>query len=247
MRKAWRLRIPRFLLAAGMAALVAGAGVVAAGAANSRQKAKLVFTKEGPGRPTGLTLDINYRNPDDPGGKPPAVRRVVTTLAKGARYDTSVPALCEASNAELMAEGAAACPRRSRVGRGQVRVDTGVPGPGRFVEANIVFLNNTDQLIYVNTVRGTGARSVIRARVTRRRIITNVAPLPGTPPDGGSVDTVHVDDFTITRNHGRRAYIRTPRRCPASGRWTNAVTFTYHDGVKQRVESRSPCRRPNRS
>ena len=54
--------------------------------------------------------------------------------------------------------------------------DVGVPGPGRIVTADTEFFNNAEdpegEFIYLNTVRGTGARTVVRADVTRRRTIT---------------------------------------------------------------------------
>ena len=85
----------------------------AAAAAEVRQTARLRFTTPVPGAATGTVLDIEYRDPADADAKPPAVRRVVTDARPGARYDTSVPAACEASDAELMLQGAAACPERS--------------------------------------------------------------------------------------------------------------------------------------
>src|SRR5204862_7227389 len=115
----------------------------------SRQTAKLKFTRHAAGKPTALRGHIDYVNPDDPSAKPPAVREVDITLARGARYDTSVPDLCTASDAELMLLGAAACPDRSVVGHALVTVDTGVPGPARIVTADVDFLNNTGQMIYV--------------------------------------------------------------------------------------------------
>jgi hypothetical protein len=244
-------RVLTAILAAG-AALAAGQAVSTAGTYTTpdqtRQTANLVFKNERPGKPTGLTLDIDYVNPADPEAKPPAVRRVVTVLAKGARYDTSVPELCEASDAELQAMGESACPQGSKVGKGEVTVDSGFPGPGRIVNATVDFFNNTKELIFLNTVSGTEARTVIRGQMTRRKITTDVQMLPGTPPDGGAIDTVHIDDRRIVAGKGaeRSAYITTPGRCPRDGDWTNRVRFTYSDGVTQVVKSDSPCEDPKR-
>src|SRR5207237_5980407 len=101
----------------------------------------------------------------------PAVRRVVLSDAPGTQIDTSVPQLCTASDAQLMLLGGAACPAGSKVGQGVVTVDSGVPGPGRFVTADVDFFNNTHQLIYLNTIRGTSARTVIRASVTSNQVV----------------------------------------------------------------------------
>lgn len=217
----------------GPVAAIAGSG--------SRQKAELTFTTEKPGRSSGLELSIDYRNPDDPDGKPPAVRQLVEKLARGARFDTSVPRLCRATDAELIAEGADACPQDSRVGRAVITFDSGFPGPARFVVVDIVLLNNTDQLIFLATPRGTGARVVSRSSVSRRRITGTVPTLPGTPPDGAAVDTAEARLDSIERDG--RAYIRTPRECPRDRRWVNRIRFTYADGVSQVDRTVNRCRR----
>ena len=213
-------------------------------AGGSRQESKYDLTEQRTGKPAGERFRFDYRNPGDPDGKPPAVEKVVTALPRGGRYDPSVPGSCTASDAELIAMGAAACPGDSALGGGVVTVDTGVPGPERFVTADVEFFNNEEdpegEFIYLNTLRGGDARTVIRADVTRRRTITVVTPLPGTPPDGGSIDTVDVKVAKVVR--GGSAYITTPRDCPARGFWRPRVRFEYQDDVKQTVVDREPCR-----
>jgi hypothetical protein len=224
---------------------LAGAGPTRA-ATGSRQSAKSVFVEKRPGVPSGLAFDVDYVNPSDPGGKPPAVRTVDERLAPDARFDTAVPALCEASDAELTAMGESACPPGSKVGTGYIRIDTGFPEPNRFFDVDVTFLNNTDQLIFLSTERKTGARVVSRATIDGGRLTSTAPPLPGTPPDGGAIDVVHTRLDAISREVGgvRRGYITTPSVCPRDGAWTNTLSFTYADGVTQTVTSRSPCTRP---
>ena len=232
-------------MAAIVCVLALGAATAGALAASGAyQTARAGFKQHFPGRPTALRLDIDYVNSADPNAKPAAVRKVIVRLARGAHIDTSVPALCEASDAELMAVGPGACPADSRVGRGEVTVDTGFPGPGRFVDAHVDFFNNADELIFLNTVKGSDARTVIRARVGRRSTVTESPMLPGTPPDGGAIDTVHIVLSAIATRAGgeRRGYITTPPRCPASHHWVNAVTFGYDNDVTQTVRSKIACR-----
>jgi hypothetical protein len=209
----------------------------------SRQTATFTLAEQRPGASTALSFSVDYVNPADRAAKPPAVRRVVETLARGARFDTSVPAQCLATDAELMLLGEDACPPGSKVGAGFIRIDTGFPGPNRAIEADIVFLNRTGQLIFVNTDRATGARVVARGTIEGGRLTTNAPPLPGTPPDGGAIDVVRTRLESISRLVGgvRRGYITTPASCPPSRSWTNTVSFTYADGVTQTVASRSPC------
>jgi hemolysin type calcium-binding protein len=226
----------------------------AAGGAQSgsRQSAELSFLEWEPGASTGFTLNIDYVNPSDPSAKPPAVRKVVEDLAEGSQIDTSIPARCAASDPQLMVQGADACPPGSRVGTGTITIDTGFPGPGRFVVADVVFLNNTDQLIFLSTERGTGARVVTRSAIEGSRIVNDAPPLPGTPPDGGAIDVVQVRIDEVSRVVGgvRRGYITTPGACPDRRFWVNSVTFAYADGASQTVDTQSSCvkgdKRPGR-
>jgi hypothetical protein len=205
-----------------------------------RQTATLMFAERQPGAPSALNFQIDYRDPEDPEGKPPAVRKVVSTLAAGARFDTAVPARCQASDAELVAQGDAACPE-SRVGGGFVRVDTGLPGSNRFLDTDVSLLNAADELIFVFTDRASGARVATRAEVGEASTTTQAPPLPGAPPDGGAVDIVDLRLDRISLAGGERAYIRTPDACPAGGVWTNTVEFTYADGITQTTVTESPC------
>ncbi len=45
------------------------------------------------------------------------------------------------------------------------------------------------------------------------------------------------------RSLGRRAYLRTPRRCPSTGVWTFKARLTFADGGVERNVHRMPCRR----
>jgi hypothetical protein len=231
----------RLIAGALGAVLVGGAAVALAG--GSRQEAGYKLGSHQPHHGTSEHFVFDYRNPGDPSAKPPAVRRVVSILPRRARYDTSIPGSCTADDAELMAQGAGACPKGSGIGGGVVTVDTGAPGPGRIVTADVEFFNNEGdpdgEFIYLNTVRGSGARTVIRADVTRRRTVTEAPMLPGTPPDGGAIDTV---DFKVAAVHSKSGdYITTPRTCPDPGFWRTKVRFSYPDGVTQTVRDRSRC------
>jgi hypothetical protein len=227
-------------------ALLALVTIAFAASSYDRQTSTYTLTQQRPDRGTSEHFVFDYQNPDDPQAKPPAVRRVTTILPRGGHYDTSVPAQCTASDAELTAEGAAACPPESVIGGGVVTVDTGAPGEARIVTADVVFVNNEDEFIFINTVRGTGARTIIRAAVERDRTITDSGMLPGTPPDGGSIDTVdiHVDNASREVDGELRNYITTPNVCRGrkdDRHWTTRVQFTYPDDVTQTVPTHTPC------
>jgi hypothetical protein len=230
-------------------ALLASSAAIASAVDAPYQTSSYTLDQQRPARPTGEHFQFDYVNPEDPEAKPPAVKEVVTILPKGARYDASVPGSCTASDVELMLQGAAACPEDSRVGGGVITVDTGMPGPARIVTADTEFFNNAEdpegEFIYLNTVRDTGARTVVRADVTKRRTITVAPMLPGTPPDGGAIDTVDVEVLKISRtiDGERRAYITTPPRCRKSRTWVAKVRFSYGDDYSQTVATPNGCTR----
>ena len=204
------------------------------------------FTTDVPGASTGRSYAIEWVNPDDPEGKPPAFSHLHVELAEGARFDTSALPHCTASDAELMAAGGGACPAESHVATDETVIDTGAPGPGRYSTTDLLFFNNDHELVIIATVRDSGTRVILRAKLGENTIDLDVPMLPGTPPDGGAAKrqrgTFHPRS-TVT--DGKQAnFLTTPPTCPASGFWVNRITWTYRDGVEQTVASRSPCRRP---
>ena len=233
-----------------MAILVAAGaiGTAPAGAQSEapRQTYSDQFTTDDPGASTGRAYAIDWINPNDPNGKPPAFSHLRVELAEGTRFDTSAIPYCHASDAELMASGPSACPRDSVVGVDATLVDSGFAGPGRYFTSDFVFLNNRNELILLITVRETGTRLVLRGRIGVNTIDIDNPFIPGTPPDGTAAKRQRGTFFpgSSIRNGRRVNYLTTPPTCPSSGYWVNRVTYTYRDGVAQTAESRSPCRRP---
>lgn len=212
----------------------------------ARQTAVVDFTTDRPATSTGLRDVIDYVNPDDPDGKPYAVRKVVVTLAPGSTIDTSVPAKCTAMDPMLILRGASACPAGSRVGGGTVTIDTGLPVALRLIDTKVTLFNATGQVIFLfeSTSLPAQGRFVSRSTVVGRSITTQAPPLPGGPPDlFTAVKTVRLtfDARSVGTGTDARNYITTPDSCPASGYWTNSTTFTYFDGVVQTVPNRSAC------
>src|SRR4051794_14180016 len=227
-----------------LAAAVVLSAATAPAVAEPPRLAKYVdrFTTERPGASAGRHAETDLVNPTDPGGKPTSFSHVHVAFAPGTVVDTGAMPRCDASDAELTASGAAACPASTRVGKGVIDLDSGVPGPGRDLVVDVVFLNARDQLVFVTTQRSNGARGILRGRYSHRnRLDVDVPPVPGTPPDGAA-ETHELIDLAAHSSRGR-VYIRTPSSCPRSGRWTNAVTYTFRDGVTQTFKTHSPCRR----
>ena len=234
-------------------AAMAGAVVAVVSAANAsavsdppRQTYRDRFTTDVPGASTGRNYAIDYVNPQDPEGKPHAFSHLHLELADGARFDTTAMPQCKSSDAELIAAGPSACPPETQVGVDETVVDTGVPGPGRFFTADFSFFNSQDELILVATMRGSDARVVIRGKIGRNTLDIENPPIPGTPPEGAAAKSQRGQFRPHSTVHAgtQGNYLTTPPTCPRRGFWVNRITYTYRDGVKQTVASKSPCRRP---
>lgn len=249
-------RSPRKALLGTLATVLLAPGVLPSLAqAQDRQSYDAELTSERPGATTGLRQEIHYVNPDDRGAKPHAVEEIILRLPPGARIDTSVPAQCNASDAEFQLEGAAACPPPTKVGVGSLSVDFGAgAGPvPRVVENDGTFFNNEDELILFTestNTPGEPIRTANRFEVGRRTFVSSVPPLPGTPPPDpfAAIKDVFNRLEKVTRGPGktREAYITTPATCPPRGQWMVTAIFTYRDGVVQTERSATPCK-ANRS
>jgi hypothetical protein len=233
-------------LLAAVTLLVLGAPTVAIGQEGSRQTAALVFDEQRPAQSTGLSLAIDYANPDDPAAKPPAVQKVVVELPPGTVIDDTVPERCGASNQELMATGPGACPAASVVGSGEIDVDTGVEGPARVLQNDVTILNNEGELILLlESKTDPPRRLVARSVIEGETLTTEVAPTPGGPPDGFAAikrARLKLDARSTGEAANRpRSYVTTPATCPAGSAWTTKMTFTYRDGGYYSVANPSPC------
>src|SRR3954454_17710733 len=148
--------------AVGVACLVCCALLPAAtGADTPRQTATGDLTTARPGASTGSTIKAHIRNPGDAGAKPYSVKTIVFTSAPGTVIDTAALPQCKASDAELMAEGGAACPADTRVNTGLVRSDTGSSaGVPRYVNSDLQNFNNQGELVGVSDTREFPYRNV---------------------------------------------------------------------------------------
>jgi hypothetical protein len=119
--------------------------------------------------------------------------------------------------------------------------DTGFPGPNRIVTNDIEFLNDPGQLIILTRERESGTRVVVRGTITDETFEFELAPLPGTPPEGGA-DKREDGTYPITIGPTGRAWLTTPPTCPPSRVWTFRVDYTFRNGEKVTKTSDSPCR-----
>jgi hypothetical protein len=200
------------------------------------------FTTRTPGAPAGRVFIDTFTNADDPSAKPPSVSNFRLKLPPGARFDTDAIAQCTATDAELTAQGASACPEDTHIGGELFLADTGFPEPNRFITADVVYINADDTIIGVGTDRATGARVVNRGTVAPDGEEISVPMLPGTPPEGAAVVREEARFDALVGPDGD-PYLRTPPTCPKRGYWVLTGTYSFRNGDEQTLESRSPCDR----
>jgi hypothetical protein len=225
------------------AAAIAPSLVAAAPAAaepTARVELSTSFTTRTPGAPSGRLFHDEFFDAKDPNAKPPPVQHIHEQLPPGARFDTAAVPACGASDAALMAEGPSACAPGSQLGTEVFVFDTGVDGPNRLVTNDITFLNDPGELIILTRERQTGARVVVRGKVGRETLDFDLSTLPGSPPDGGA-DKLEDSVFPVATGPSGASYLTTPPTCPASGRWTFRVDYTFRNGEKVTKTSDSPC------
>jgi hypothetical protein len=229
------------------AATLTAAAVIAPTAALAEPTARVEyrdsFTTRTPGAASGRLFHDEFFDARDAGAKPPAVQHFHFELPKGARFDTSAVPACGATDAQLMAQGAAACQSGSQVGTEVFSFDTGADGSNRLVTSDITFLNDPGQMIILTQERQTGTRVVVRATIGTDTEDFDITPLPGTPPEGGA-DKLEDGTYPVSTGPGGRAWLTTPPTCPASGVWTFRAEYTFRNGERVTKTSDSPCDRP---
>jgi hypothetical protein len=229
----------RMARGAAIAALTLLAAIPAVVLAEApRQSATDRYTTTKPGRSSGRRYSVEFTDPRSPSGKPPSLAHVHFTLPPGGRFDTAAIARCQASDAELIADGPSACPAASKVGVNTDTLDTGEAAE-RYLVEDVDFFNADRALIILTRDRATGVRDVVRGTVGTTTLDIDLPFLPGSPPDGAADKRERAVFYARSGPHGN--YLTTPRRCPRSHVWTETVQYTYRDGVTETARLKTPC------
>ena len=206
------------------------------------------FTTTEPNAPSGFVYDGRYHAAGNPQAYPPYMRKMVFYNPPGLGYDTSVPERCTASDVELAALGAEACPEGSRLGGGDSD-NSFMGGPPSTVELDL--FNNTNEQIIL--ARSPGLATVARGQIHPDGSVEFRSPtcFPALEPPGCPVDSAlqlrsHMSAPPYTRSEGGvvRSWLTTPPTCPSSGYWTSPVRFWWADGSVDTLETRQPCAQP---
>jgi hypothetical protein len=195
---------------------------------------QLSYLSTKPGASSGLRTVIAWADPGEQYAKPKAVKRFRFTFPRGSRFDTRALPACHASDLAMRRLGRRACPAASTLGSGSTHA---LAGPGIPVTTNVTLFNARQRIIVLVEVAGR-ILTEFRDDVHRRRLVVNTEI-----PAGISLTELDITIPAHERRHRgkRRAYFRTPRRCPSTGVWTTRATFEYVDGSKQSLTSTTPC------
>jgi hypothetical protein len=226
-----------------LAMTVAIAAVVAPGAsAGPRVDYRQMYTTPLPGKSTGTDTRLFYKNPNDPKAKPIPVRREEFTFPAGTTYDESVVPDCTASDAEIRLFGKSACPAASWIGGSEGDTTMSGFGPGEDPLDMDAWDDAGVLVVFGRSHDFPVIGAVARGHREGQTMTIDVPGGPGGPPDGESA-LRRIHHVFPARSAGKRALIRTPRKCPRSRRWTFRAAFTFADGAVERDVYRMRCKR----
>jgi hypothetical protein len=227
-----------------LAVTVAAAAVAAPGAnAGVRVDYQQMFTTQVPGKSTGTDTRLFYKNPNDPKAKPIPVRREEFTFPAGTTYNEAVVPDCKASDAEIRLFGKAACPAASHIGGSEGDTTMSGFGPGEDPLDMDAWDNAGELVVFGRSHDFPAIGAVARGHRKGQTMIVDVPGGPGGPPDGESA-LRRIHHIFPARSAGKRALMRTPRKCPKSRHWTFSAKFTFSDGAVEREVYRMRCKRP---
>jgi len=241
------------LLIAVISALGA-VGAPAQAGSGPRENVDQRFTTTRPGTPTGFHFSASYHAAGEADGPPPVLKRMVFTPPHGLRYDTSVPARCTASDAELQMLGPDACPPGSQIGTGTVEGLILVPFAHDVVfdhfKHDTYLMNAANEQIVLIKSEGF---SVVRGKIRRDGTMVWNLPACFPRPPGGNCADDHIlqlktastiAPYTKTSGGRVHSYAITPPTCPRGGYWRTTVRYEWADGSIDRVPTRQPCGSP---
>ena len=233
-------RVGRWREATGLGAVTVALAAAPGGAvAGERADFEFELAGRAPDAPSALTLHLRYKAAGDPDAKPSPIRHVQLDFPAGTRFELGAVPACTASDADLQARAAEACPPASRIGGGTLVAITGAGAPADPFEADATVFNAPGGFVELVTDRGSGRTlGFDRAQVDGARATFAPPVTPGGPPDGETAVRQIDLRFDVP------AYVRTPPACPADALWRGSGTFTFADGITVTEPAATPCAAP---
>ncbi|MEA2349672.1 MAG: hypothetical protein QOG86_613 [Thermoleophilaceae bacterium] len=189
----------------------------------------------------------------------------------GMVLDQSVAASCHSTDDEIQ-HASKPCPKKSKVGVGHgILRANAAPSPDIVADIDAYnckskcapsssdsSIPKAKQLILFVNPHGANPvilRGIVQGKPGHQRLHVKV-PVNcafGTPPTCQGNPDVRIVEFelsinkvkkTVTKNGHKvtKPFIRTPKTCPSSGKWTFKILFHGRDGKDQSKKSKSPCK-----
>ncbi len=201
-------------------------------------------TSKGEDASTGIAFKTAFGDPAAPGGVPAGLKSFKIVMAKGTKIDPAGAVQCKATDAELMAEAAAACPAASKIGTGSA---TATSATGANVKVGAVIFNEKtaagkNAFLFLFLLNDAYA-AVFDAPVKGNTL--SASGLTGALPGGLVVTQFSGNIAKHSKGKGKKRHdlITTPRTCkPGAKKWVNTATFTFVNGDKDTGTSSSPCK-----
>ena len=204
------------LLAPAFGAAITLAAASAAVAASGGQSYAQKFTAKRPGQPTGVTFRA---------AGPVQANSVTLTFPKGTKINTAALTRCA---------NTANCPPASKIGSGTATVSFAGATPSLPVTA----YNRAGGMVLVVAIAPTPV--VLEPTLSGRKLQVSLPALSL----GGVPISVTGLQLTVSKiASGHKAYIKTPSRCPSSGRWLFTGSFTYPSAPPRTIKSLSACKK----
>ena len=233
----------RKLLVCGAIAVVAAATAAVALASSEVTTFSFKQSARAEGASTGISFKTSFGDPDAATGLPSGVKSFTIKMHKGTKIDPAGAAQCTATNEALMAEGPAACPAASRIGKGTATATPPTGGAGVTVEAVIFNERVSGRNAFLFMFVSNGAYvTAFDAYIKGNKL--SASGLDGAIPGGLIVTAFNgtIDKHSKGRGKKKRDLITTPSVCPPSKKWTNTATFGFTNGDKDSSTSTSPCK-----
>lgn len=203
-----------------------------------KQTAKITLTATRAGASTGFKVSLASSDPGAPYEKPQALKTLTVTFPKGTKFNFKSTAIkqCTASAVELVGTKGAACPAKSRIGKGTALAD-GAPVYPKIPESATVYAGKGKLLFLLVPTTAVGSTIPLEGGVSANRV---TVPVPELVSAGLTIVITELTVSVKAVGSGRQAFA-TAGKC-MKGKFTVKSSFVYYSGSPVSLTSSSKCK-----
>lgn len=240
------------ILATALTAAAGATAVAQDGGEIKKPNFEAQYSSKRPNTATGIRLDTSSNTDPETARRNP-LRQFIVSLPAGSKSNYRAADVCTATDEQIQADPAGACPSGSKIGTGEGEVS--VAGVANPLILDVQAFNAKAGPIFALTAPAAQNRtSVIRSRLKGTKLTAKLEPncvdpaATSCPGQEILLTRFEIDIESISKRSGRRriAWLTTPPQCPRGGEFKFKGTFVYDDGTKQSVNSTSDCVRRRR-